>query len=103
MFAYLIVIMIPTFTEDSPSSEFSAQMFEFYEQTKKGRTQYMKRQTCHSQIYSHLVITAQPFGCGDIGPGGDACMVSFVSIHLSICMYLVRTAKHILGSKWDKE
>ena len=38
--------------------------------------------------YIHkLSITAQLYWDGDIGLGEDTCVVSFASIHLSVCMY----------------
>ena len=40
---------------------------------------------------------------GDIGPGGGTCMVSIVSVCLSICMNYTVACKHILSSKWGKE
>ena len=49
----------------------------------------MKLQTFHSQIYSYLVVTAQLSGHGMIKDHEkDVFVVSFTSVHLSICMYL---------------
>ena len=42
-------------------------------------------------------ITAQLFGYGGYRTQMDTCVVSFVFVHMYMCMYWARDPKHILG------